>query len=502
MSDSPLPNRETNQLNELILNTIAVSNALLASRAELAKKFSDPRRDIADECGHPPYGDTNAWDYQDLYDREAVATRVVEVLPKESWQIQPILYEDESADTTTLFERAFKDLGKNLDGEESWFEDDQGNPVWEYLQRADILSGIGQFGALLLGINDGRDLREPVLPTEYGSSNQRELLFLRCFPESLVQISQFDEDTGSSRYGQPVVYSITFNDPRESNRTGMGLTTATQDVHWSRIIHIADNRGSSEVFGVPRMQPVLNRLLDLRKLYGGSAEMYWRGAFPGISLETHPALGGDVEIDRQATKDMMENYMNGLQRYLALMGMSAKSMAPQVVDPTPQINRQIEAICIRIGIPKRVFMGSERGELASTQDDAAWNDSLRGRQRNYVTPKIVKPFINRLIKIGVLPKPKRYCIYWPDLTSQTMADKAAIALSLTQAMSQYVQSNVEALITPLDYITEFLGVPDQKARSMMKNSTANLDEPLLGQTRLKASGIDLNPAPKTVSKTP
>src|SRR6185312_3650467 len=159
--------------------------------------------------------------------------------------------------------------------------------------------------------------------------------------------------------------------------TGIGLPLATVRVHWSRVIHIADNLRNSEIFGVPRMQPVYNRLLDLRKLYGGSAEMYWAGAFPGLSLETNPQLGGDVLIDQSAVRSMMGQYRNGLQRYLQLTGMSAKVLSPTVVDPTQQVDKQIEAICIELTIPVRVFKGSERGELASNQDDSTWNDRVR-----------------------------------------------------------------------------------------------------------------------------
>lgn len=436
-----------------------VANALLA-RQEFLKKFMDPRRNIDDECGYPKSW-ISADKYQDLYDREAVAARVVQVFPRETWQVQPTVYEDEDADTITPFETAWDELSKLLQGQESWFKQEEGSPVWEYLRRADELSGIGHYGVLLLGLDDGKDLREPVEP-----GTVRRLLYLRTFPEALAQIIRYEADPASPRFGQPEMYQITFNDPRDQH-TGIGLTTATLEVHWTRVIHLADNLGSSEVAGVPRMRPVLNRLLDLQKMYGGSAEMYWRGAFPGLSLETHPQLGGDVEVDHAGLRDQMENYMNGLQRYLALMGISAKSLAPQVVDPTPQISVQIEAICIQLGIPKRVFMGSERGELASTQDDQAWNDRLRQRQRTYVTPRIIVPFVDRLIALGVLPEPAQYFVAWPDLTSQTDSEKADVAVKKTSALAQYVTGGVESVLPPLEYLTQILGMDDEEALAVL-----------------------------------
>lgn len=547
-----------------------VGNVMMA-RSELFRQIFDPRRDIDDECGYPRSqtgsgaGAINSELFKTLYEREAIAARVVQVLPKESWQVQPLVYEDEDTENITEFEEAWDALGKDLrGGDGSYYLEEEGSPIWEHLRRADIQSGIGHFGILLIGIDDGLDLGEPAdgvvtlesptvqrsfinnaeyksyrkhyaqrsIPTqpvnklpvyEYAkedthvksngglpvlvnyremtsdeikqedaltgnrvsstpgdsgvardfntvsgaglsgpndgrgstttplgtdaqyigvqlgpsefistepSSEKHKLIYLRSFDESLVQVVQYEANVRNPRFGQPVMYRVTLNDPREQH-SGIGLPMATVRVHWSRVIHLADNLGSSEIFGVPRMRPVLNRLLDLRKLYSGSAEMYWRGAFPGLSLETNPQMGGDVNVDVTATKTMMENYMNSLQRYLVLIGMSAKTLAPTVVDPTPQINTQLEAICIQLGIPKRVFCGSERGELASSQDDASWNDRLRERQNNYITPRIIVPFIDRLIAMGVLPAPKTGKKAMDEASDQAvgqgLADKAASA---------------------------------------------------------------------------
>src|SRR6185369_11828605 len=347
-------------------------NNAMTGRQELFRQFFDPRRDITDECGYPKNLEgISAQEYQDLYNREAIAARVVEVLPRESWQVQPTVYETEDANDVTAFEEGWDNLSRSLRGENSYYGEEDSSPVWEYLQRVDELSGIGYFGVLLLGFDDGyppsvpmggampvnkRQAEKPgptcniILPkngqkvnlvpsekemfgtdAQYGGSTAdpstvsprkdgTRLLFLRAFPQSLVQVVQYESNRSSPRYGQPIRYAITLSDPRESFG-GIGMPMSTLYVHWTRILHVADNRGYSEIFGRPRMRPVLYRLLDLQKLYSGSAEMYWRGAFPGLSLETHPQLGGDVELDTGGLRDMMENYMNGLQRYLSLMGM-------------------------------------------------------------------------------------------------------------------------------------------------------------------------------------
>jgi len=451
-----------------------LTNNIITLRTELFRNLLDRRRNIEDECGYPRDTDYITTEFfQRLYNREAVAARVVQVYSKESWQVQPLVYEDEDARTVTEFEKAWDALGSGMRGEPSWYAKELGNPIWEYLARADELSGIGRYGVILLGLNDGQDPSMEVKPRK-----GMVLKYLRVFPESLAQISNHEVDPRSSRHGQPTKYLITLNNPGDYHG-GIGLQTATLVVHWSRVIHVADvyhQATSSEIFAVPRMLPVLNHLLGLRKLYHGSAEMYWRGAFPGYTLETHPQLGGDVRIDETKTRDTFEQWWNGLQRGMALTGMSLKSHSPQVVDPTPQINTQIEAICVCLGVPVPVFKGYEIGEQASTENRKDWNERLRQRQRNYLTPRLIIPFCDRLITLGVLPRLKDgYLVEWPDINTQSSAEKASVASATTAALAQYVQGGVEALVPPMDYLTRVHGFTEEEAESVLMEA-AKLEE--------------------------
>jgi hypothetical protein len=462
------------ELSPEFLEFREIVDNLMMSRGDFFAQFADPRRDYEKECGHPK-GFIPVEMYQEQYDRNSIAARVVQVYPKETWQVQPTVFEKESPKIDTPFEKAWHTLGRQLQAngvEQNFFQDEKGSEVWETLKRADELSGIGRFGIILLGINDNKSLAEPVVP-----SAKNRLLFMNVFPEVLVKINKTDSDKNSPRYGQPIEYQVSFNSPGYSG-TGEGLNQTTEEVHWTRVIHVADNILSSKVFGVPRMQQVLNNLLDLKKLYGGSAEMYWRGAFPGLSFETHPGLGGDAKVDFAKIKGSVEDFMNGLQRYMALVGMSAKSLAPAVVDPTPQIMVQIQAICIMLGIPMRVFMGSERGQLASGQDDAAWNDRLRERQHNHVTPRIIVPFVNRLIWLMILPRPEGFSVSWPELTSQTPQEKAQVSFSRSQAMAQYINSGSDELMSPQDFLVSIIGFSEEEAKSMVTNAKAWLKEKL------------------------
>lgn len=458
-------------------------NETLIRRTDLAKRWMDPRRSINDECGYPETSELNITDYKELYDRDPIAARVVDVLPQETWKINPYIFETEEIDNVTPFEQALKDLSAKIMTtgemeEESWFEDDQSNPICEFLLRVDKLSGIGHFGLILLGVDDGKPLNEPLAL----DSKEKELLYLRTFDESLIDIIRYDEDRSSRRYGHPTAYNITLNDPYAHNE-GAPIDTSTIEVHWTRVVHIADNLNSSEIFGVPRQRPVLNRLMDLVKLYGGSAEMFWKGAFPGFSLETHPELGGQVDLPSDI-KDQIENWQNGLQRILAIAGTSIKSIAPQVADPSAHIDGQIDAICIKLGMPKRIFMGSERGKLASTQDESTWKDRLKARRELHVTPRLIVPFINRLIMAGVLPKPEqKYKVKWVDVDTLKPNEKADVSVKRSDAMTRYIKAQAWKLMSPLDFLHRELGYSREEAQEILDNreedEMLNPEEPMM-----------------------
>lgn len=446
-------------------------NSSLLSRERFVRQFMDSRknRDVDDECGYPKTNELTPEHYALLYSRESVATRVVDVWPDECWKIVPEVFEDPDPDKETEFEAAWKALDAQLNGGESKFKDEKGSPIWEYLKRIDKLSGVGSYGVLLLGLSDGEDLSKPVT-----SRKGLELLYVRCFDEALAQIASFETDPSNRRYGQPNAYNLTFYEP--TTQSTIGSKQKISQVHWSRCVHVADNLMSSEVFGMPRMQTVYNRLYDLRKMYGGCAEMYWRGAFPGLSFETHPSLGGDVTVDETAVKEKMQLYMQGLQRYFLTQGLSVKSLSPQVVDPSPQIDKLIEAICIKLAIPKRVFMGSERGELASGQDADTWEERVQERRTNHVTPRVIVPFIDRLVALGVLPMPKEYGVGWSVIKEVDPEKRASTAAKTTEALAKYVQGGVESLVPPKEYLTRVLDMDEDDVEQILEAAAEHVDE--------------------------
>ena len=456
------------QMIAQVQNVARVQN-IAFSRSRLSQGNFDPRRSIDDDCGYPrETQDITTEDYHRMYEREPIAARVVEVLARETWKVQPDVYETEDTENVTEFEKAWKLLGNSLRGD-SLYQDEEGSPIWDYLRRVDEISGIGRFGLLLLGLDDGKELLEPA---ELRKGQQ--LTYLQVFDELAVTITAYEASKESRRYGHPTEYSIRMVAPDNLSQAGARQAGGVERVHWSRVIHVAEG----DIFAKPRQQTVWNRLLDLRKLYGGSAEMYWRGALPGIAIETHPQLEADmVDFDDETLRSDIEQFTNSLQRFIRLTGASAKSLAPQVVDPTPQIEAQIQAICILLDVPKRIFMGSERGELSSTQDKDSWEEVRIARRIGYATPRIVTPLVDRLIQLGVLPAPKGYSVGWPTAENLSQSEQATVAVQRAEAMSKYVQGDGSAIMRPEDFYTKLLGFDQAEADEIVK--AALEQEPLI-----------------------
>jgi len=439
-----------------------IQNSLSLLRTRAITNFLNIGKDINFECGYPNVIVTA--EYKEMYKRSGTAKRVVRILPEETWASEPTIYETEDAGET-VFEKELTALMKKRN-------------ILQYLQRIDSLSGIGEFGVLLLGINDGKELSVPVeginLATgEKAGNKKHELIYLKPFDQSAVDIKTVELSRTSPRYGFPTSYNINF----ESGTAGD--IKMSQEVHWTRVIHIADGRDSSEVYGTPRMECVYNRLLDLRKILGGSGEMFWRGGFPGLSFESE---GGPeaAEMDVASLKDQVENYMQGLQRYFASEGVTVKSLAPQVAGPKEHVDVNMRQIAISLGIPYRIFLGSEEAKLASSEDKETWNARLSRRQYGYVNPFIIRPCIDRLIILSILPEPKEYFIDWPDLSAPTDKDIADIGKVRTESLSAYVASGINQLIPPVEYLTLILGMTMDEAKAIEKASGlfADLEKPL------------------------
>lgn len=385
-------------------------NSILLDRMKLAQQLGQQYggdRNLYTALGYP-----TAISYQQFlgkYERQDIAGRIVDLPAKDTWRKPPVIM----------------DVTSNTE------EDEPGSPfiqgmkylidkrrLWHYMARIDRLSGVGRFGVLLIGASGATPLSTE-LPK---MTRPEDVIYLSPYAEGSIQITKTVSDPTSVRFGLPEIYSV-----------NLGIDMPTEQVHWSRVIHVADDLLEDEVYGQPRMQRAYNLLDDLLKIIGGGAEATWKNMDKGLHADVRD--GFDDIPDEDALTEEIDEYMHGLRRFLRTKGITLTPLGSDVVDPTGLFNAIIGLVAASSDIPQRILLGSERGELASSQDASTWAGQIAERQRNFAEPQLLRPLIDRLVTYGALPAPDggKYTVEWPSLFELNDLERADLALKMAQA---------------------------------------------------------------------
>lgn len=429
-----------------VIRVLATQLARSSYAARLGKSYANDR-DLYEALG---YRATLTYtDFYGMYKRQDIAKRIVIAPVQASWMRKPIVTDNEEG---SEFDKAWEELSKK-------------KKIFYYLARVDKISGIGEYGVLYLGFDDNKKPNEPV----EGTSN--ELIFLRPYSQTNADIDFYVKDVKDERYGLPEFYKI---------QSSLDQTKSTQSnkVHWSRIIHVAEGLDESDVFGTPRLEEVFNRLQDLEKVAGGSGEMFWRGAFPGMVFKADDdASFSDDGQTKSALEEEIKEYIHGLKRYMKVQGLSVDQLEVSLADPTNHKDVLLELIAGAKGMPKRILVGSERGELASSQDEANWHTRIEERREDHAGPNILRPFVERLIQFGALPEPKEeFTITWPDLFSPSAQEKAEVAGKKMEALAKYAQIPDAQFILPVEEFYKIVFEWDEKKIESVMDIMAGYQE--------------------------
>ncbi len=398
---------------------------LMASASALVS-----RSGIAGQAGLQFGGDRNLYSalgydlqislaaYRDRYDRGGIAHRVVEAEPKATWRGNPVIVEDEDPDTTTQFEEMIIQFDKAIG-------------LWKTMRKTDILSGIGHYGVMLIGAPG--DMKEPLKTLKL-----EDIAYLMPWSEQDATILEYETNVEDPRFGQPILYNLL----RTTNTTGAIGTagidpTSTQPrrVHWTRILHLAENTLDSLVFGQPRLEDVWNLFDDLEKVTGGGSEAYWQRVNPGMQLD----VDKDTEMDEGDMNDLEEEvtqYIHNMRRFIRTRGTNLNVLSSSVSNFSNQSDSIIIQISGTKGIPKRILTGSEAAHLASSQDRTNWHEKIEDRREQYAEPDIIRPFINRMIDLGALPAVDEYSVRWPVMQDLNPVEQADVTDKLAGVNSK------------------------------------------------------------------
>lgn len=374
------------------------------------------------------YGDRNLYevlgyptsityeDYAQRYRRQDLARAVIDLPIDYTWGYAPRIYE--TPDYDTKFEIQLKKIINDFN-------------IFSVFKLLDRQASLGKYAVLYLGF-EYTTVGDNLIP--------EKLLYITSFSEVDAKVNSWDKNKVSSRFGQPENYSISAT---------VGDVAISSIAPWQQVLHVVECPINNSLEGSPRLESIYNRLLDVEQIVGGSSEMFWRGALPGYVAN----LGDNAFINEDqinSIKEQLTAFSNNLQRWIYLQGLTVESLAPQVESPKEHVDVQLQLISSASGIPLRILIGSERGELASSQDERAWLRSIENRRISFAENDIIRPFIDRLIALKLLDAPEtgEYTVEWPSIRVLSEKEKADIGRVHVDALSRYVLSPGADLIEP------------------------------------------------------
>jgi hypothetical protein len=477
---------QTPESSKIKLNTksqIAIMREFMRnamdSRANLLRGMLDgENRSINDACKYP--ATITPEDYQQMYDREGLGYRVVKAWPEETWS-QDFLVTENAESELTEFEKAWEGFALQ-------------HNAYHYLARLDEQAGIGDFGVLLLGINDGKKLSEPVdgivldgemTGRKIGNGNtNRRLLYMSVFSRNMVKVAAIETRSDNPRYRAPTKYTLSMTNMIDGHVENIDEV----EVHWTRIIPFADLCESSDISGKPRQMPVWNRLLDVRKICGGSAEMFWKGGFPGYSFEKYPDMEA-AELDVDSLRDEISEFLNGLNRFFAAEGGKLVAHQASVASPMDHMMVQLKMVAMTVGIPWRILFGSEEAKVAGQQDRESLDSRVDVRRSRVIIPRMVRPFIDRLITMNILPEPVGdennqaygglsypYNVAWPARAEGSPKEIAETNLVLIDILVKYIQGDCESILPLEVLLTRYLGFTEAEAKELADNARKRIED--------------------------
>lgn len=417
-------------------------------------QYGDYRK-IYKALGYPEERQLTYEYFYNKYERQDVATAIIDRPVEATWRGNLRVVSPDAFDTDRLSE-AWNTLNDRL-------------KVKQTLVRADKLAGIGYYALLLFGFSDVRDgdFSKP-------AGGRLTLLYVRPYPQDQVSIVTYETNPSSERYGLPMMYKIAMTSPGSdpnAKRTDEVL------VHHSRVLHLTDARLTSEIEGRPRLKPIVNRLEDLEKLMGGDAEMFWRGARPGYHAQPESDAAFTTN-EREQLEDELDKFEHDLRRFLVTENIKEiKGLDTQISDPASHVDIQLQAISAQTGIPKRILVGSERGELSSSQDENQWLTLIKTRQEEYAEIFILRPFVDRCMEHEILPKTKDYNVMWEDLFAPSDEDKVKVGEIRAKALKAYVDAVGGNEILPPKLVYKYLlGLNEEQVEEALQAAEEEVAE--------------------------
>jgi hypothetical protein len=391
-------------------------------------------------------------DFRDRFENGGIARRIILMAPEAMGWSKVSIVENRELKKKTKLESAWETLSKRLN-------------IGNVFKRADIQAGIGEYSVIYIGVKEkigsnATGAAEVLMQEMPRLNSTDDIVFLRPLPQDQALITEFvgdssDDRVDDPRYGLPKYYNIQLSRSHRhvTGATSGALNSTQRKVHWSRVIHVTHEPLDNEIYSTPELQPIWHYLCDLDKLAGGGSEIFWKQALQKVLFDLDKDIGPDgssisgtttgAPIDpkklaafqesKEKLKIELEEMANNLRQYVLSRGVTPKTIDATAPDFANNVKTIIGLIAATKNKPQRKLLGSERGHLASTQDEKSDNDTIAARQDEFGNA-VVRDFVDRLIRYNGLPVAKdEYNIEWPTEDEMSELDKAKLVNLLTLA---------------------------------------------------------------------
>lgn len=431
-------------------------------------------------------------DYLARWARGDIAGRIVDIPAEATWDTLPRLTEDKKMHLETALSRKFQKIADKT-------------KLRQKFEKADKLAGIGRYATVVLGFADGKPLDQPVKEGEGG-----ELLFLQPFSEANAIPGDLDLNTKSPGFGYPINFAIDFerglgeSDPSLLNSLFGKLTRPftsgrANKVHISRLVHVAEGTLEDDIYGMPRLRRVWDRLDDLAKITGGSAETFWLVANRGLQFNVDKDLALNAE-DKEDLEEQFEEYEHGQRRMFRTRGVKIQGLnelGAGNVNPANVFRVVASQIVGATGIPYRMLFGTERGQNINAQDRRAWLEQVSARREGFANQTVLRALIERLVFAGTLPgKAEEAELFWPPVHDDMhQAEVADVVARAVYNVAKAMQSGF-CPITTGEIRSTFLGLPPEMPEdahdAKLAKDKAKADKAVLDAAKEKAQGLNGN----------
>jgi uncharacterized protein len=367
------------------------------------------------------YGYPEVIQFEDLYtaySRGGTGHRAVHLLLDECWMFNPRIKQPQ-ADKETAWETKLKAQLKAV-------------KAWAKLRDLDRRNMIGRFSALIYRVRDGKTLSEPL---------ERATALVELVPlyESQLKVTEWDSDQQSERFGQPVMFQYRSKKPGVQDTQGQPEEWV--DVHYTRVQILAEGSAGDLFDGVPLLRAGYNKLIDLEKIGGGSAESYLKNSSRTVTIqydkESNPAVitadGKKVDV-KQAHEDQIKRLNRSIDSAVVTQGATVGTLQVAVADPTGPWTTAANEFAASVGLPFTVLFGQQTGRLASDEDKTQVTKRCKSRQTNELTP-LLEELVTRMQAAGVF-EAGEFEVEWPDIAAPSDDDRATLLDKLTSSMQK------------------------------------------------------------------